>query len=151
MSWLKKLCHRLGVKKQENDQSIIINTGNVIKNVVVQKGDVFIDGSRIESYKKNSNVFILIQGSVEGTVKIEGTAVIEGDVNGNAEAGLTLDCKNVMGDAKAKMGINCNDIQGNANAGMDINANWICGNADSSMSVIAKTIKGKEKAGFSFN
>ena len=60
---------------------------------------------------------------------------VEGDVQGDASAGLKIVCKNVGGNASAGTKIDCEDIGGSASAGIKIDCRDINGSADAGIKV----------------
>jgi hypothetical protein len=63
-------------------------------------------------------------------MEIWGSADIQGDVNGNVNAGNGVKCGNVCGGVNAGDGVNCGNIGGSINAGDGVN----CGNVGGSIS-----------------
>jgi len=45
---------------------------------------------------------------------------VEGDIHGDANAGMGIKCGNIAGDAAAGMSIKCNSIKGDASAGISV-------------------------------
>lgn len=95
---------------------------------------IYINGTLIDDIVGDIEVKIDNKSNV-GSIGFSYGMVIEGDVTGNANAGMSLDCKNVGKDANAGMGISCGSVTGNANAGMDIRCGSIGGSAKAGMSI----------------
>jgi len=68
---------------------------------------------------------------------------VQGDVQGNVNAGDEVVCGNVRGNVNAGDSITCGDITGNVNAGDTIKCNDINGDARAGDSVRAKVVHGK--------
>lgn len=103
-------------EKTYTGDSIIVNNNEVIVDGVRQNG---IDDRRIKVQilcnvdKIISDESIYINGNVEGNVEA-GTSVNCDDIKGNVEAGTSINCDNIYGDASAGTSINCDVIKGNA-------------------------------------
>jgi len=103
-------------EKTYTGDSIIANNNEVIVDGVRQNG---IDDRKIEVQilcnvdKIISDESIYINGNVEGNVEA-GTSVNCDDIKGNVEAGTSINCDNIYGDASAGTSINCDVIKGNA-------------------------------------
>lgn len=109
-----------------------------------------------------NGTFISINENTDISLEVWGDARIEGDVNGNVNAGAGINCGNVSGNASAGLGIGCANVGGNAiagagltctnvggnvNAGHDINCKDIYGSADAGSNITCSSIKGSADAG----
>jgi len=72
---------------------------------------------------------------------------IEGDVQGNANAGGGINCGNIGGDANPGGGINCGNIGGDANPGGGMNCGNVGGDANAGGGINCGVIKGNANAG----
>lgn len=95
---------------------------------------IYINGKLIDDIVGNIEVKIENNTNV-GNIGFSYNMVVEGDVTGNANAGMNLDCKNVGKDADAGIDLSCDSVGGNANAGMGIRCGSIGGSARAGMSV----------------
>lgn len=102
--------------KTYTGNSIIINNNEVIVDGVRQNG---IDDRRIK---------VQILCNVDKIISDE-SIYINGNVEGNVEAGTSVNCDDIKGNVEAGTSINCNDIYGDASAGTSINCDVIKGNA----------------------
>lgn len=97
-----------------------------------------------------------IEGNIEGNVNTglelncgsingnaySGLGLNSGNISGNGYAGLGLNCGNVGGDAKAGLGLNCGNVAGNADAGSGINCGDIHGDVTAHGDLHCSKIKG---------
>jgi len=63
---------------------------------------------------------------------------VEGNIHGDARAGVTIKCADVHGDAEAGVSIGCGNISGDAQAGVSIGCLSVGGNASAGVSVHKK-------------
>lgn len=84
-----------------------------------------------------------------GTINAEiwGSAVINGDVSGNIDAGAGINCGNVGGNADAGAGINCGNVSGGADAGAGINCGNVVGSVDAGAGINCGNITGNVDSG----
>lgn len=110
-------------KNKDNFSSITIN-GQTIRcfgnNVVIQNGNVIVDGKVIQSDIGN-NAKVVINGDVNkidcsGSVEVHGNSgpidcggscTVDGDVNGSIDAGGSITCGKVSGDIDAGGSVRC--------------------------------------------
>lgn len=112
-----------------NNGKITVNgktyTGN---NISINNNQVIIDGVVQGDLEEDKKIEIKILCNVEKIVSNE-SIHIKGNVNGNIEAGTSVNCDDIKGNARAGTSINCDDIGGDAIANTSINCDDIKGNA----------------------
>lgn len=91
-------------------------TGN---NITVNGGQVYVDGNLQDELDETKKVEITVLSGVDKIVS-DKEIHIKGDVHGNVESKVTVNCDNVYGDVNAGVTVNCDDIKGNATAGVTI-------------------------------
>lgn len=97
---------------------------------VEQDNNGTINVSNIRSSSSISIVNGITSSSSNGV-----EVVIEGDVHGSVDAGMSVTCGNIGGDVDAGMNVTCNDVAGDIDAGMNVNASVIKGDVDAGMTV----------------
>lgn len=100
-------------------------------NITINDGVVIVDGEVQEGTHKQPMILV-IECNVDKIVSSE-SIHITGDVHGNIEAEVNVDCDDVYGNVKAKMNANCDNVTGNVDAGMTINCDDIYGDAKASI------------------
>lgn len=109
------------LEKEAGMSNITINgrtyTGN---NITVNNGKVFIDGKSADDGEQGRILEVRIQGEPV-SVHSDTAVTVNGNVNGNVDAGSSVNCGNVQGSVKAGSSVNCGDIGGEAKAGSSIN------------------------------
>jgi hypothetical protein len=113
------------------NSSVVINGKTYVgNNISINNNEVIIDGVRQDGVEdKKMEVTILC--NVDKIVSNE-SINIKGNVNGNVEAKVNVNCDDIKGNVKAGVNINCDDINGSAIAGTVINCDNISGNATAS-------------------
>jgi transcriptional regulator with XRE-family HTH domain len=86
-----------------------------------------------------------VEGDIQGGANAGGS-IDCGDVGGTANAGSHINCRDIGGTANAGTHISCGDIQGNANAGTRIDGGDIGGSASAGLSIECASIGGDAKA-----
>lgn len=61
--------------------------------------------------------------------------VVEGNVEGNVNAPMGVECGNVKGNVKAGMSVTCGDVGGNVDSGMSVTCKTVHGDVDAGMSI----------------
>jgi len=80
-----------------------------------------------------------VEGDVQGDANA-GTSITCANIGSDASSGTSITCQDIGGDASAGTSINCADIDGDANAGVSINCANVSGDASAGLKV---SIKGK--------
>lgn len=110
------------------NSKVVINgknyTGN---NIIVNNSEVIVDGVR-QNGIDDKKVEVQIFCNVDKIISDE-SIYINGNVEGNVEARISVNCDDIKGDVRAGTSINCNDIYGDASAGTSINCDVIKGDA----------------------
>lgn len=112
---------------------------------------VQLQGRRVMSAEESSGQRV-IRLSVDHltdplNVEVYGSAQIEGDVHGNATAGDSMSCRNVLGHASAGDSLNCGNISGNASAGDGVRCGNVGGYVTAGDGVTCGTVGGSVRAG----
>lgn len=116
------LPHRgLGIAEQEeNVGNITINGKTYVgSNISVVNDRVIIDGKPVEDPGKGI-VSIKIEGDLS-SLHSDLAVTVNGNVQGNVDAGNSVTCGNVQGSVKAGNSVNCGDVGGSAKAGNSVN------------------------------
>ena len=98
-----------------------------------------IDVSTICEYAKKGNVTF--------NVEIWVSADIDGEVQGNVNAGDCVVCDGIVGNVNAGGSINCDGIVGNVNAGECVNSDGIVGNVSAGANITCDDVAGNVNAG----
>lgn len=110
------------------NSKVVINgktyTGN---SIIVNNNEIIIDGVR-QNGIDDRRIKVKILCNVDKIISDE-SIYINGNVEGNVEAGTSVNCDDIKGNVEAGTSINCNDIYGDASAGTSINCDVIKGNA----------------------
>jgi transcriptional regulator with XRE-family HTH domain len=121
---------------------------NVLR-VVQYKGNRMLT---MNTYDPNVRIMLKLDKETypdEAQVHIEvwGSADIQGDINGNVNAGDCVNCGNVGGSANAGDSLNCGNIGGGVNAGDSINCGNISGAVSAGDSIRCGNISGGVSVG----
>lgn len=110
----------LGIAEQEeNVGNITINGKTYVgNNISVVNDRVIIDGKPVEDPGKGI-VSIKIEGDL-ASLHSDLAVTVNGNVQGDVEAGNSVTCGNVKGNVKAGNSVNCGDISGTAKAGNSV-------------------------------
>lgn len=116
-------------------------------------------GSRMlsrDTYDPNIRIKLMIDKETfpqDKTLNVEiwGSADIQGDVNGNVNAGDSVNCGNVNGGVNAGDGVNCGNVGGGVNAGDDVNCGNVCGGVSAGDSINCGNVGGGVNAGDDVN
>lgn len=112
-------------------------------------------GSRMlskDTYDPNLRIKLLIDKNTfpdNTTVNAEiwGSADIQGDINGNVNAGDSVNCNNVNGGVNAGDGVNCGNVSGGVKAGDGVNCGNVSGGVHAGDSINCGYIDGSVSAG----
>jgi hypothetical protein len=97
-------------------------------NISINGNQVYIDGEPQDGLDDKRKIEVTIVSNVE-KVYSEESIYIKGNVLGNVEAKVNVNCDSVNGNVNAGVNVNCDDIKGNATAGVTINCDDIGGSA----------------------
>lgn len=103
-------------------------TGN---NISINNNQVYIDGKLQDEVDDDRKIELTILSNVDKIISEE-SIYIKGNVSGNVEAKVNVNCDDVDGNVNAGVNVNCDDITGNATAGVTINCDDIGGSATAS-------------------
>ncbi len=99
--------------------------GDVVgRNINISGKRIIVDGKVISEEATGVIEVVVKEGRVE-VLKAGMNITVHGNVEGNADAGMSITCENIGGNADAGMGIKANDIMGSAKAGMSVNAKTV--------------------------
>lgn len=109
--------------KQNWTNSVVQINGKTYQgnNVVMNNGTIIIDGITVEG-DFNGSAPIQMSGDIH-SLRTDGSATVDGNVQGNVNAGGSLKCGNIEGSANAGGSLKCGDIQGSAMAGGSLKCN----------------------------
>lgn len=103
-------------------------------SVQISDNRVFVDGKEVMTDELEGIVEIKWDGEV-ADLRTDCSAVVHGDVHGNANSKMSLTCGDVHGDATSKMSLTCGNIEGNATSKMSLTCKTVKGNAKAGMSI----------------
>lgn len=87
-------------------------------NIQISNNKVIIDGVVQES-GASGVVEVNVTGDI-GSLKVTGSATVNGNVKGSVDAGGSVKCGNVSGDVDAGGSVNCGSVGGDVDAGGSI-------------------------------
>ncbi len=122
-----------------------IEKDNVLHIVWVQNGSVL----QAERFEGNVRMPLLCENvtiSEPMQIEIHGNANIQGAVNGDVHAGMSVNCEDVSGGVCAGMGVNCDEVNGDVHAGTSVNCDDINGNVSAGMNVRCDCVEGDVSA-----
>ncbi|MBQ8826326.1 MAG: helix-turn-helix domain-containing protein [Oscillospiraceae bacterium] len=85
-------------------------------------------------------------GDIALNVEIWGSAKIDGDVQGNVNAGGSVKCDGINGSVNSGGSINCCGIVGNVNSGGSVNCDGVIGNVNAGGNISCDDVNGNVSA-----
>jgi hypothetical protein len=111
----------------KNGQTVINGKRYTGNNISIIDGQVIVDGV-VQGEVGERKIEIQVLCNVD-QIFSEESITINGNVTGDIEAKMSVNCDNVTGNVSAGMSVNCDDVGGNVSAGMTVNCDDIRGNA----------------------
>ena len=113
--------------------------------IVQYRGNKLI---RKDDYDPNFKIPIEISDDTECNVNVEiwGSAKIDGNVQGNINAGGSISCCGVVGEVNSGGAVNCNGVVGDINAGGNVCCDDVAGNVSACGNVECDDVEGNVKA-----
>jgi hypothetical protein len=88
-------------------------------NIQINNNQVIIDGVVQKQDGISGVVEVKVEGDI-GSLKVTGSATVNGNVKGSVDAGGSVKCGNVSGDVDAGGSVNCGSVGGDVDAGGSI-------------------------------
>lgn len=122
-------------------------------SIIVKNNRVFVNGKELDDFSesKTKTVEIKVEGDVGKLEVHDGNATINGNVEGDADAGGDMSCKEVKGKVMAGGDVKCGNVGGSVQVGGDVKCGDVSQNVNAGGDVDCKDIKGSIMAGGDVN
>ncbi|MBQ2823473.1 MAG: helix-turn-helix domain-containing protein [Oscillospiraceae bacterium] len=136
-----------GAQQFEAAEAVPVNEfpDDGVIRIVQYRGSKLI---RKDDYDPNFKIPLEITDDTECTVNVEiwGSAKIDGNVQGNINAGGSISCCGVVGEVNSGGSVNCNGVVGNVNSGGAVNCNGVVGDISAGGNVCCDDVAGNVSA-----